>query len=414
MTIHAATEGLTIYRVGGYVRDRILGRQPKDCDFVVVGTTADELIRRQFKLVGADFGVFLHPETGDEYALARTERKTGPGYKGFTVYAQPDVSLEEDLARRDLTINAMAEDSEGNVIDPYNGQADLKAGVLRHVGEAFKEDPVRILRVARFAARYAFKLAPETAVLLREMVAAGDVDSLTPERIWQELEKALGESAPTRFFQVLRECGALSRLFPEVDALFGIPQSEEHHPEIDTGVHTMMVLEAAVRLTRDLQVRFAALVHDLGKALTPKSEWPKHIDHERAGGPLVEALCNRYKIPAAYRELGKSVAEHHLRCHRALEMKASSVVKLLGALDSFRRPGRLHQFVLACHADAIGRKGFENRPYPQAEFLVAAHAAASRISGKVIADQGFSGPRIGELMQEQRTKAVRNMMKDWK
>jgi tRNA nucleotidyltransferase (CCA-adding enzyme) len=261
---------LTIYRVGGYVRDRILGRHPKDCDFVVVGATADEMIRRQFKLVGADFGVFLHPETGDEYALARTERKTGPGYKGFTVYAEPDVSLEEDLARRDLTINAMAEDSDGNVIDPYNGQADLDAGVLRHVGEAFQEDPVRILRVARFAARYGFSIAPETAVMMSEMVESGEVDSLTPERIWQELEKALGEATPTRFFMVLKECGALSRLFPEVDALFGIPQPEDHHPEIDTGVHTMMVLEAAVRLSCDRRVRFAALVHDLGKALTPK------------------------------------------------------------------------------------------------------------------------------------------------
>ena len=413
MATHAVTAGLTIYRVGGYVRDRILGRHPKDCDFVVVGSTAEEMIRRQFKLVGADFGVFLHPETGDEYALARTERKTGPGYKGFTVYAQPDVSLEEDLARRDLTINAMAEDKDGNVIDPYNGLADLKAGVLRHVGKAFREDPVRILRVARFAARYGFSIAPETAALMCEMVEAGEVDALTPERIWQELEKALGESAPARFFMVLRECGALSRLFPEVDALFGIPQPKEHHPEIDTGVHTMMVLEASARLTSDLQVRFAALVHDLGKALTPKSEWPKHIDHEGAGGALVEALCNRCKAPAAYRELGKSVAEHHLRCHRALEMKASSVVKLLGALDTFRRPERLLQFVLTCHADAIGRKGFENRPYPQADYLIAAHAAASQVSGKAIADRGFSGPQVGKLMHEERTKAVKTILKDW-
>ncbi len=414
MTAQVATAGLTIYRVGGYVRDRILGRHPKDCDFVVVGATADEMIRRQFKLVGADFGVFLHPETGDEYALARTERKTGPGYKGFTVYAEPDVSLEEDLARRDLTINAMAEDSDGNVIDPYSGQADLDAGVLCHVGEAFKEDPVRILRVARFAARYGFSIAPETAVMMSEMVASGEVDSLTPERIWQELEKALGEDTPTRFFMALKECGALSRLFPEIDALFGIPQPEEHHPEIDTGVHTMMALESAVRLSCDRQVRFAALVHDLGKALTPKPEWPKHIGHEEAGATLVAALCNRYKAPAAYRDLGKLVAQYHLRCHRALELKASSIVKLLGVLDTFRRPERLRQFVLACHADAIGRKGFENRSYPQAEFLIAAHAAASQISGKAISDRGFTGPRVGEMMHEQRTKAVKSIIKEWK
>jgi tRNA nucleotidyltransferase (CCA-adding enzyme) len=414
MTTHAATAGLSLYRVGGYVRDRLLGKTPSDCDYVVIGVTADEMLSRQFKLVGADFGVFLHPETGDEYALARTERKTGPGYKGFSIYAQPDVTLEEDLARRDLTINAMAEDESGNLIDPYDGQADLKAGVLRHVSDAFKEDPVRILRVARFAARYGFSIAPETAVMMCEMVEAGEVDALTPERVWQELEKSLGETSPARFFMVLRECGALSRLFPEVDALFGIPQPEEHHPEIDTGIHTMMVLEAAVRLTGDQQVRFAALVHDLGKALTPKSEWPSHLDHEGAGVALVEAMCSRYKVPAAYRDLGKVVAEHHLRCHRVLEMKASSVVKLLGKLDAFRRPDRLRQFVLACHADAIGRKGFENRPYPQAEFLNAAYAAASQVSAKAIVDRGFTGSRVGELMHAQRTSAVKNMMKDWK
>jgi tRNA nucleotidyltransferase (CCA-adding enzyme) len=405
---------LTFYRVGGYVRDRLLGKKPSDCDYVVVGATADEMLSRQFKLVGADFSVFLHPETGDEYALARTERKTGPGYKGFSIYAEPDVTLGEDLARRDLTINAMAEDESGNVIDPYNGRADLEAGVLRHVSDAFKEDPVRILRVARFAARYSFSIAPETAVMMCEMVEAGEVDALTPERVWRELEKSLGETSPVRFFMVLRECGALSRLFPEVDALFGIPQPEAHHPEIDTGVHTMMVLEAAARLTDDLQVRFAALVHDLGKALTLKSEWPKHIDHEGAGVALIEAMCSRYKAPAAYQELGKVVAEHHLLCHRALEMKASSVVKLLGKLDAFRRPERLRQFILACHADAIGRKGFENRPYPQAEFLYEAYIAASQVSGKAIVDRGFTGSRVGELMHEERTSAVKNMMKSWK
>jgi tRNA nucleotidyltransferase (CCA-adding enzyme) len=381
---------------------------------VVVGATAGEMLSRQFKLVGADFAVFLHPETGEEYALARTERKTGPGYKGFSIYAEPDVTLDEDLARRDLTINAMAEDESGKVIDPYNGQDDLAAGILRHVSDAFKEDPVRILRVARFAARYGFSIAPETAAMMCEMVEAGEVDALTPERVWQELEKSLGESSPARFFMVLRECGALSRLFPEVDALFSIPQPQEHHPEIDTGVHTMMVLEAAARLTDDRQVRFAALVHDLGKALTPKAEWPNHIEHEVATVPLVEALCDRYKAPAAYRNLGKAVAEHHLRCHRALEMKASSVVKLLGKLDAFRRPERLRQFVLACHADAIGRKGFENRPYPQAKFLTAAHAAASQVSAKAIVDRGFTGPRVGELMHEQRTIAVKSIMKTWK
>jgi tRNA nucleotidyltransferase (CCA-adding enzyme) len=405
---------LTLYRVGGYVRDRLLGKTPSDSDYVVVGATADEMLSRQFKLVGADFPVFLHPETGDEYALARTERKTGPGYKGFSIYAEPDVTLEEDLARRDLTINAMAEDERGNVIDPYGGQADLKAGVLRHVSDAFKEDPVRILRVARFAARYGFSIAPETTVMMCEMVVAGEVDALTPERVWQELEKSLGEAKPARFFMVLRECGALTRLFPEVDALFGIPQPEEHHPEIDTGVHTMMVLEAAARLTDDQQVRFAALVHDLGKGLTLKSQWPSHVDHEGAGVALVETICNRYKAPAAYRDLGKLVAEYHLQCHRVLELKASTVVKLLSKLDAFRRPERLSQFILACHADAIGRKGFENRSYPQAEYLNAAYMAASQVSAKAIVDSGFTGSRIGELMHEQRTAAVKRILKTWK
>ncbi|MEJ2619838.1 MAG: multifunctional CCA addition/repair protein [Candidatus Thiodiazotropha sp.] len=402
---------MSVYRVGGYVRDRLLGRDPADCDYVVVGATVDEMLSWQFKLVGAEFGVFLHPETGDEYALARTERKIGPGYKGFSVYAEPDVTLEEDLARRDLTINAMAEDEQGNLIDPYGGRKDLEAGVLRHVSDAFREDPVRILRVARFAARYGFSIAPETAELMCAMVEAGEVDALTPERVWLELEKSLGEASPSGFFMVLRACGALVRLFPEVDALFGVPQPAEHHPEIDSGVHTMMALEAAARLTDDQQVRFAVLVHDLGKGLTPKAEWPKHIKHESEGVGLVEAMCSRYKAPAAYRTLGKAVAEHHLRCHRVLEMKASSIVKLLGKLDAFRRPERLQKFILACHADAIGRKGFEDRPYPQAEFLLEAYAAASQVSAKAIVDRGITGERVGEMMHEERTSAVKRMMK---
>jgi tRNA nucleotidyltransferase (CCA-adding enzyme) len=343
--------------------------------------------------------------------LARTERKIGPGYQGFSVYAEPDVTLEEDLARRDLTINAIAEDEQGQLIDPYEGRKDLQAGVLRHVSDAFREDPVRILRVARFAARYGFSIAPETAQLMCEMVEAGEVDALTPERVWRELEKSLGEASPSRFFRVLRACGALVRLFPEVAALFGVPQPAAHHPEIDSGEHTMMALEAAARLTDDQQVRFAVLVHDLGKALTPKSEWPKHIKHESAGVGLVEAMCDRYKAPASYRELGKAVAEHHLRCHRVLEMKASSVVKLLGRLDAFRRPERLKKFILACHADAIGRKGFEERPYPQAEFLLEAYAVASQVSAKDIVARGFSGEQVGEMMHKERTTAVKQMMK---
>jgi tRNA nucleotidyltransferase (CCA-adding enzyme) len=411
MNSFTAHPGVSVYRVGGYVRDRLLGKDPVDCDYVVVGATVDQMLSWHFKLVGAEFGVFLHPETGDEYALARTERKIGPGYKGFSVYAEPDVTLEEDLARRDLTINAIAEDEQGQLIDPYEGRKDLQAGVLRHVSDAFREDPVRILRVARFAARYGFSIAPETAQLMCEMVEAGEVDALTPERVWRELEKSLGEASPSRFFRVLKACGALARLFPEVAALFGVPQSAEHHPEIDSGEHTMMALEAAARLTDDQQVRFAVLVHDLGKALTPKSEWPKHIKHESAGVGLVEAMCDRYKAPAAYRELGKSVAEHHLRCHRVLEMKASSVVRLLSRLDAFRRPERLNKFILACHADAIGRKGLEGRPYPQAEFLLEAYAAASQVSAKAIVERGFSGEQVGEMMHKERTTAVKHMMK---
>ena len=401
---------MTVYLVGGAVRDKLLGLPVQDRDYVVVGVTPEEMVAQGFKPVGADFPVFLHPQTKEEYALARTERKSGRGYKGFTVYAAPDVTLEDDLRRRDLTINAMAEDESGALVDPFGGAEDLRQGLLRHVSPAFGEDPVRILRVARFAARFAdrgFRVADETNVLMRAMVAAGEVDHLVSERVWAELERGLDTKTPSRFFEVLRDCGALVRLLPEIDALFGGPQPAEHHPEIDTGVHTLLVLEAAARLSDDPCVRFAALTHDLGKATTPKEKWPKHIGHEQRGVTLVRELCQRLRAPNEYRDLSVLVARYHLHCHRALELRPATVLEVLEALDVFRNPARLEKFLAACEADFRGRPGYEQKPYPQVERFRRAFEAASGVdaAGIAAANQG-AGAQIGTKIREARSEAI--------
>ncbi|MBI3576351.1 MAG: multifunctional CCA addition/repair protein [Gammaproteobacteria bacterium] len=400
------------YLVGGAVRDKLLGLPVKDRDYVVVGATPEQMTARGFKPVGADFPVFLHPQTKEEYALARTERKSGRGYKGFTVYAAPDVTLEDDLKRRDLTINAMAEDEAGQLVDPFHGADDLKRGILRHVSPAFGEDPVRVLRVARFAARYAdrgVRVADETAALMRDMVENGEVDHLVAERVWQELEGALGAKMPSRFFEVLRKCGALKRLFPELERLYGVPQPEKHHPEIDTGVHTMMVLDAAAKLTPDTRVRFAALMHDLGKGTTPKSEWPQHIGHEGRGTKMIRELARRFRVPNDYRDLAVLAARHHGVGHRAEELCPETFLKTLETLDVFRRPERLEQFVLACEADFRGRTGHAERDYPQANIWRQAFHAARGVDTSALAGSG-SGPEIAERLRQLRIAAIRQVV----
>lgn len=402
------------YLVGGCVRDALLGLPVKDRDWVVVGATPEELLREGYQPVGKDFPVFLHPQTKEEYALARTERKTGPGYTGFSFHAAPDVSLEDDLRRRDLTINAMAQQADGVLIDPFNGRTDLEQRLLRHVSRAFIEDPVRILRVARFAARFAefgFKVADETMILMQEMVANGEVDALVPERVWQETERALGENTPSRFFEVLRECGALARIFPELEQLFGVPQPPEHHPEIDTGVHVMLVLQQAARLSADTRVRFAALVHDLGKGITPKDELPQHIEHEERGVPLVEQLCERLRVPRDYRDIAVLVTRYHLYFHRAKELRAGTILKLFQSLDLFRRPERLDMFLLACEADSRGRPGhYETRVLAQPDLFRTAFRAAASIDVQPILDRGLTGQAIAAELQQQRIKAIKAVL----
>ncbi|MBI1424803.1 MAG: multifunctional CCA addition/repair protein [Gammaproteobacteria bacterium] len=403
------------FLVGGCVRDALLGLPVKDRDWVVVGASPDDMLREGYTAVGKDFPVFLHPRTHEEYALARTERKTGPGYTGFSFHAAPDVTLEQDLQRRDLTINAMAQAADGTLIDPFHGRQDLQQRLLRHVSRAFVEDPVRILRVARFAARFAehgFRIADETMILMQEMVDNGEVDALVPERVWQETERALGENTPSRFFEVLRECGALARIFPEIDQLFGVPQPPEHHPEIDTGVHVMMVLQAAVRLSPDTRVRFAALVHDLGKGITPKAELPQHIEHEERGVPLVEALCERLKVPRDYRDIAVLVTRYHLYFHRARELRAGTILKLFQGLDLFRRPERLELFLLACEADSRGRPGdYQTRKLEQPALLRTAFAAAANVDVQPILDRGLTGKAIADELQQQRIKAIQSALK---
>jgi len=373
------------YLVGGSVRDELLGLAVQDHDYVVVGATPEEMTRLGYRAVGKDFPVFLHPHTHQQYALARTERKISRGYKGFEIYAAPSVTLEEDLARRDLTINAIAKDDAGNFIDPYNGRADLHAGILRHVGAAFVEDPVRVLRVARFAARFGFQIAPETLALMREMAQNGEVDALVAERVWQELSKGLMEQKPSRMFYALRECAALQKILPEVDALFGVPQPEKHHPEIDTGIHVMMVIDYAAQQNYSCAVRFAALTHDLGKGTTPPAEWPRHHGHEARSVALLKKLCERIRVPSDNRDLALLVARYHGDAHRALELRPATVADMLQAADAYRKPQRFAEFLQACASDFHGRSGFENKPYPQADYLRAACEAACAVDAGAIA-----------------------------
>jgi tRNA nucleotidyltransferase (CCA-adding enzyme) len=373
------------YLVGGSVRDEILGLPVTDHDHVVVGSTPEEMVRLGYRAVGKDFPVFLHPETHEQYALARTERKISRGYKGFEVYASPEVSLQEDLARRDLTINSIAKDGNGNILDPFGGVADLEAGLLRHISPAFTEDPVRVLRTARFAARFGFRIAPETLTLMSEMVHNGEVDALVPERVWQEFARGLMEHKPSRMFYALRECGALTRLLPEVDALFGVPQPPQHHPEIDTGVHVMMVIDHAALRDYSLPVRFAALTHDLGKGTTPPEEWPRHIGHEARSVDLVKDLCERVRSPNEARDLALLVARYHGDVHRSLELRPSTIAAMLQAVDAYRKPERFEEFLQACACDFHGRPGYAEKPYPQAERLGQAFNAARNVDAGSIA-----------------------------
>ncbi len=397
------------YLVGGAVRDRLLNYPYHERDWVVVGATPEEMQAAGFRLIGKDFPVFLHPETKEEYALARTERKTSPGYHGFHIHASPEVTLEEDLQRRDLTINAIAQDEAGQLIDPYGGQADIEKRLLRHVSPAFSEDPVRILRVARFAARYAhlgFRVADDTLALMKKMVDNGEVDALVAERIWQELHRALGERDPVRFIEVLRECGALARIIPELDRLFGVPQPVEHHPEIDTGIHTLMVLEQACRLSEAEDVRFAALLHDLGKGATPESEWPSHHNHEARGADIVKRLCRRLCVPNPFRDLAEKTARFHLHFHRALELKAATVVKTLTQLDAYRNPERFEKFLLAAEADSRGRTGYEHREVPQAGFLRQALAVSRTVDVRELIAQGYEKAALANKIHQQRVARV--------
>ncbi|MCO6441063.1 MAG: multifunctional CCA addition/repair protein [Nitrococcus mobilis] len=404
------------YLVGGAVRDRLLGLTVTERDWVVVGAEPAELSARGFRPVGREFPVFVHPETGEEYALARTERKVGRGYHGFIFYTSPEVTLEQDLQRRDLTINALAQDEHGRVIDPFGGRRDLEARILRHVSPSFREDPVRILRLARFAARFehlGFTVAQETLKLCREMVAAGEVDALVPERVWQEIARALLEPTPSAFIRVLRESTALQRLLPELDRLFGVPQRADFHPEVDTGVHVLLALDLSVQLSDQLAVRFAVLMHDLGKGTTPATELPRHRGHEEWGVPLVEAICARLRVPRACRDLAKRVARYHLTCHRALELRPATVVALLEALDVFRRPEQLPSFLAACEADARGRASFEHRDYPSARYLTEAYRAAAAVPIQPFLEQGLRGREIGQALQRERIEAVAYVRRRW-
>ena len=401
---------MKVYLVGGAVRDELLGRPVAERDWVVVGATPQEMLDAGYRQVGKDFPVFLHPGSGEEYALARTERKVARGYHGFELRFSPDVTLEEDLRRRDLTVNAMARDADGTLIDPCGGRADLEARVLRHVSEAFNEDPVRILRVARFLARFrplGFSVAPETLARMRAMVAAGEADALVPERVWQETERALGEAAPEAWLRLLHDCGALARVLPELDALYGVPQPEQWHPEIDTGLHMELVLQAAADLTPEPRIRFAALMHDLGKGRTPRSSWPRHIGHEERSVALVREVAARLRVPSDYRELAELAARWHGLAHRAQELRPRTVLELLEACDAFRRPERFRDLLLAFEADHRGRGGFRLRPYPQAGILRAAQerAMATTLSG---ADrEGLSGEEIGALLRRRRLATLR-------
>ncbi len=401
---------MEVYLVGGAVRDEQLGLPVRERDWCVVGATPDELLSKGYRRVGKDFPVFLHPETKEEYALARTERKTGAGYHGFEFHTSPDVSLEEDLSRRDLTINAMAKDADGKLIDPFDGRSDLERRVLRHVSPAFSEDPVRILRTAKFRARFAelgFEIAGGTRELMADMVSSGEADTLQADRVWAETEAALSGPNPHLYFQALRDCGALAVVFPEIDALFGVPQPPKWHPEIDCGLHTLMVVEQSAKLSEDVDVRFAALVHDLGKATTRQSDLPSHPGHERRSVKLVHGMSERLPVPRACRELGALVAEYHAHCHRAFELKPATILKVLQKLDAFRRPERFRKFLLASEADARGRTGFEDRAYPQADYFERAWREASQVTADQVDDAKASGAEIGAAIDKMRLKAIK-------
>ena len=397
---------MKIYRVGGAVRDKLLNYFSDENDWLVVGATPEKMVELGYLPVGNDFPVFIKPDTGEEYALARTGRKSGHGYGGFTFHAAADVSLEEDLVRRDLTINAMAEDDDGQLYDPYQGQADLDKKILRHVSEAFTEDPLRVLRVARFAARYhhlGFTIAPETMELMTAIASSGELDYLVAERVWKETERALGERSPDIYIEVLRQCGALDVLFPEVSRLFGVPQRADYHPEIDTGIHTLMALQQSVRLSRSSKIRFAVLVHDLGKGITPDHVLPSHRGHEARGVPLVNDVCDRFKVPNDVRQLALVVTEYHLMCHKAQELKPETIVNLLKGVGALKSRDRLEDFILCCEADARGRTGFEDRAYPSSDYLRAAVDGISNISVADLVEAGVDGAEIGRQLHLRRT-----------
>lgn len=400
---------MQIYLVGGAIRDRLLHRPVTERDWLVVGATPEQMLAQGFRQVGQDFPVFLHPDTQEEYALARTERKVGPGYRGFQFSAE-QVSLEQDLARRDLTINAIAEDAQGQLLDPYQGLADLNARILRHVSPAFSEDPVRILRLARFAARYSplgFRIAPDTLALCQTMVQNGEVAHLTPERVWQEFERALGEPEPVRFIDTLKRVGALAVILPELDALFGVPNPPRWHPEVCSGVHSLLSLHQASRLSPNPRVRFAALLHDLGKSQTDASHWPSHPGHESMALALIQRLCQRLKVPNEFRALALHTAQYHSHCHRIDELKASTQLKLVQALDGLRRPERIEEFVLACEADARARPGFDQREYGQAKRLRQIQAAAQAVTAAPLLAQGYQGAALGEQLERARLQAIK-------
>lgn len=405
---------MKIYLVGGAVRDKLLGRSYSERDWVVVGATEQEMLSAGYKRVGKDFPVFIHPESKEEYALARTERKKGKGYYGFECHASPEVTLEEDLARRDLTINAMAENEEGEIIDPYGGESDLEKKILRHVSPAFSEDPVRILRLARFAARFAslgFRVSEATTALMKTMIDAGEVDALVPERVWQEMDRGLKEPNPEQFFEVLRSCDALAKIWPDLNALWGVPEKPEHHPELDTGIHTMMVLQRAAALSPNPVIRFAAVCHDLGKGKTPPSKWPSHVGHEESGVALIQAFAKQYRIPHEYRELAILVSRFHLHCHRVLELTPATLVKTLERLDAFRQPERFEQFLIACQADSQGRLGRTEISYPQADRMREAYRIAKAVDIKVLIEKGFEGAVLGEKIHEARVSAIKRELK---
>jgi len=419
---------LDIYLVGGAVRDQLLNRSVTDHDYLVIGASVKQMLSLGFNQVGKDFPVFLHPKTKQEYALARTERKQGQGYTGFACYAEPDVTIEQDLLRRDLTVNAMAMDAHGKIVDPYHGQKDLENRILRHVSDAFIEDPLRVLRVARFAARYhryGFTIAPETLELMTKISKSGELSALSAERVWQEMQRALSEEtdtgieqeSPEIFFQVLHQCQALKAIWPELDNLWGVPNPAQWHPEICSGVHTMMVLQQAVLLTKNNKnktaIRFAALCHDLGKGLTKNKHWPSHRGHETAGLPLVENISNQLKVPTYCKQLALKVCEHHLHCHKAFQLKASTLLRIFNQLDVWRKPQEFDDFLIACKSDFLGRLGFENRSYPQEQYLKDAMNAARQVNAKAFVEQGLQGIAIKEAMVKERLNVIKKIKQEY-